>query len=145
MPTTISGFKDHPLYALERHLRRDEVIQPLKEIGKFRGESVYPRAHVIPLKSAENWMRVGRKVKPGCQPMKQVKLRAATINKQREIELAMADDESGAGIMQGLYALTQTELYRPDPIVNVSICDSNVLNINSFLNREKYLRTTSAT
>jgi xeroderma pigmentosum group C-complementing protein len=105
MPTTIVGFKDHPLYALERHLKR--------------GESVYPRANVLPLKSAENWMRAGRKVKEGCQPMKQVKQRAATVNKQREIELAMAD--GGEGVTQGLYALNQTEIYRPDPIVNVSV------------------------
>ena len=26
MPTTIAGFKDHPLYVLERHLKREEVV-----------------------------------------------------------------------------------------------------------------------
>jgi xeroderma pigmentosum group C-complementing protein len=117
MPTTITGFKDHPLYALERHVKRDEIIYPRKEIGKFRGEPVYPRAYVLPVKSAEGWMRVGRKVREGCQPMKQVKQRAATVNRQREIELAMAD--GCEAVMQGMYALNQTELFRPDPVVNV--------------------------
>jgi hypothetical protein len=144
MPTTIAGFKDHPLYALERHLKRDEIIHPPKEIGKFRGESVYPRANVLPLKSAENWMRVGRKVKEGCQPMKQVKQRAATVNKQREIELAMTD--GGEGVMQSMYALNQTEVYRPTPVVNVSGGPSTILKPTDAIagSRAGSLRTTLA-
>ena len=86
-------------------------------MGKFRGEPVYPRSNVVPLKTAENWMRTGRKVSEGCQPMKLVKQRAMTINRKRAIELAQQDGEES---MQGLYAESQTELYRPDPIVNVS-------------------------
>lgn len=118
-------------YVLERHLKRDEVIHPMTEIGKFRGEPVYPRANVLSLKTAETWMRQGRKVREGCQPMKWVKQRAVTVNKQRAIEMAMSDKldvagekEEGFGaekdVMQGLYAQSQTELYRPDPIVDVS-------------------------
>ena len=49
--------------------------------------------------------------------MKLVKQRAMTINRKRAIELAQQDGEES---MQGLYAESQTELYRPDPIVNVS-------------------------
>lgn len=122
-------------YALARHLKRDEIIHPLTELGKFRGEPVYPRANVIPLKAAENWMRSGRKVTTGSQPMKWVKQRATTIHKRRAVELALSEqrdrraangdaDEAGGmaseeGVMQGLYALNQTEVYRPDPVVNV--------------------------
>ena len=78
-------------------------------------------------------MRQGRKVREGCQPMKWVKQRAVTVNKQRAIEMALAErnERSGANdqgegfssekdIMQGLYSMSQTELYVPDPIVNVS-------------------------
>ena len=111
-------------YVLARHLKRDEVIYPLTELGKFRGEPVYARSSVITLKTAENWMRQGRKVKEGCQPMKWVKQRAVTINKKRAIEVAMGGDEEGAGsekdVMQGLYSQSQTELYRADPVVDVS-------------------------
>jgi xeroderma pigmentosum group C-complementing protein len=116
-------------YVLSRHLRRDEVIHPLVELGKFRGEPVYSRSSVFSLKTAENWMRSGRKVKEGSQPMKWVKQRAATVNKQREIEVAMEMGRSGgegigqgaeSSVMQGLYAKNQTELYKPGPVVNVS-------------------------
>ncbi len=90
---------------------------PLKtELGKFRGEPVYPRSNVIPLKAAENWIREGRKVKEGCQPMKMVKHRAATVYRKRAIELAQQEGEE---VLQGLYSGSQTELYIPDPIVDV--------------------------
>lgn len=119
-------------YVLERHLKRDEVIYPLTELGKFRGEPVYARSSVIPLKTAENWMRQGRKVKEGCQPMKWVKQRAVTVNKKRAIEVAMGDRYGGGGpeddgvgsekdVMQGLYSQSQTELYKADPVVDVSV------------------------
>lgn len=78
-------------------------------------------------------MRQGRKVREGAQPMKWVKQRAMTVNKQRAIEMALADrkdlaagpDNDGEGfaseegVMQGLYAKNQTELYTPDPVVDV--------------------------
>jgi xeroderma pigmentosum group C-complementing protein len=135
----MTGFKDHPLcvhdalarfslltlptprYALERHLRRDEIVHPLKELGKFRGEPVYPRANVLQLKAAENWMRSGRQVRAGAQPMKWVPQRAVTVHRKRELELARVD-QGGAGesAMQGMYALSQTELYTPPAVVNVS-------------------------
>lgn len=126
-------------YVLERHLKRDEVVHPLVELGKFRGEPVYSRSSVLQLKAAENWMRQGRKVKEGAQPMKWVKQRAMTVNKQRAIEMALSEKrdrdlqvagENGEGgegfatedgIMQGLYAERQTELYRPDPVIDVSV------------------------
>lgn len=104
-------------YVLEQHIKRDEVIFPMTEIGKFRGESVYPRFNVVPLKAAENWMRIGRKVKEGCQAMKWVKQRAVTIYKRRAMELAQ---QEGDEMMQGLYSEAQTELYIPDPIIDVS-------------------------
>ena len=74
MPTAMAGCKDHPLYVLARHLKRDEVVEPAVELGKLRGEPVYPRGNVLALKTAENWMRQGRTVVVGAQP-----LRAANI------------------------------------------------------------------
>jgi len=155
MPTTIGGFKDHPLYArfpslfpslsftltpsyvLTRHLKQTEVIHPpppaTPELGKFRGEPVYPRSSVVSLKTAENWMRSeGRTVQERSQPLKVVKVRAGTVNKMRELEVlreagaAVGESEGGEGSVggeatQGLYARSQTETYRPDPVVDVSI------------------------
>lgn len=103
-------------YALEQHLKRDEVIHPKTEVGKFRGEPVYPRSNVIPLKTAENWMRTGRQLKEGAQAMKWVKQRAVTIHRRRAMELAQ---QEGDEMMQGLYAESQTEPYVPDPVIDV--------------------------
>ena len=90
---------------------------PKTEIGKFRGEPVYPRSNVVPLKTAENWMRMGRRVKEGVQPLKWVKQRAMTIHRRRAVELAQ---QEGDEMLQGLYSEEQTELYVPNPVVNVS-------------------------
>ncbi|KAF8120653.1 hypothetical protein EV363DRAFT_1458950 [Boletus edulis] len=139
MPTTIAGFKNHPLYALARHLRRDQVIDPPTELGKFRGEPVYPRSSVISLKTAENWLRQGRVIRQGCQPMKMVKQRAVTISRQREMELALerAKAEGHAGgdgeVMQGLYAFSQTDVYKPDPIKDGKIPKNDFGNIDLYV------------
>lgn len=96
------------------------MIYPKVEIGKFRGEAVYPRSNVVPLKTSENWIRIGRRVKEGEQPMKLVKYRAVTINRRRALEMGRSTGAAETD-MQGLYAENQTELYIPDPVVNVSI------------------------
>ncbi|KAI5996749.1 hypothetical protein EDC04DRAFT_2872333 [Pisolithus marmoratus] len=139
MPTTLAGFKDHPIYMLTHHLKRDQVIDPPTELGKFRGEPVYSRSSVISLKTAENWMRQGRTVRPGCQPMNMVKQRAVTISLQREMELAIERAKSeghfttDGEVMQGLYAFSQTELYMPEPIKN------GIIPKNEFGNTDLYV------
>ena len=79
-------------------------------------------------------MRIGRKVREGCQPMKWVKQHAVTVNRKRAIEMAMTDrgrdlanagDDEGQGfanekdVMQAMYAESQTELYTPPAVVDV--------------------------
>ncbi|KAJ3916925.1 hypothetical protein F5877DRAFT_45622 [Lentinula edodes] len=170
MPTSIIGFKDHPLYVLPRHLKQNETIYPppapalgpgfdssmpldpsgsrshTPELGKFRGEPVYPRSSVVPLKTPENWLRSeGRSIKEGAAPMKYVKLRASTIGRRREIEMikeGMKDiqektkgaNDTGGEIMQGLYARNQTELYVPDPVVDGIIPKNQFGNIDLYVN-----------
>ncbi|KAL1745796.1 hypothetical protein HDZ31DRAFT_81675 [Schizophyllum fasciatum] len=143
MPTTLSGFKDHPLYVLERHLRQNETIHPpppsTPQLGKFRGEPVYPRSNVVALKSAENWLRSeGRAVRPGEQPMKFVKLHASTVARLREIELAKDELKvAGAGpagdLMQGLYARSQTELFVPPPVVDGKVPKNDFGNVDLYV------------
>ncbi len=126
MPTSMSGFKNHPLYVLSRHLHREQVVYPEITIGTFRGEPVYSRGSVVELKTAENWMRSeGKVVKEGEQPMKMVKVRAVTVNRKREVEMAareMADRGGASGsdaVQQGLYAEWQTKVYEPPPVIDV--------------------------
>lgn len=122
MPRNIQDFKDHPFYALERHLRRNEVIFPKRVIGHVAvgksgsqnegQETVYRRSDVHIVRSADKWYRLGRDIKLGEQPLKRV---PAHRNKTAGIS---ADDEDELyGAETPLYAEYQTELYNPPPVV----------------------------
>jgi xeroderma pigmentosum group C-complementing protein len=77
-------------------------------------------------------MRQGYRIKKGAQPMKMIKQRAVTINKRRAVEMVLAEQNSDGsgegnvgGLMQGLYAKNQTELYIPPPVVDVGFSPSD--------------------
>ncbi|MCJ1436032.1 hypothetical protein MMC27_005410 [Xylographa pallens] len=123
MPRNVQDFKDHPYYALERHLRRNEVIHPKREVGKATAgktsadsgkalESVYRRRDVHMVKSADSWYRLGREIKTGEQPLKRVQPR-----RRRDIvsEEELSGDEENAGT--GMYAAFQTITYEAPPVV----------------------------
>ena len=72
MPRNVQDFRNHPYYALERHLKRYEVIYPKREVGKVAAgragttnalEPIYRRRDVHQLKSADKWYRMGREIK----------------------------------------------------------------------------------
>ena len=72
LPQNVQDFKDHPYYALERHLRRNEIIHPKREVGKVPSgragnatslEPIYRRHDVHIVKSADSWYRLGREIK----------------------------------------------------------------------------------
>ena len=72
MPKNVQDFKNHPYYALERHLKRNEVIYPKRDMGKVTAgksggshslEPIYRRKDVLVVRSADKWYRLGRVVK----------------------------------------------------------------------------------
>ena len=72
MPRNVLDFKNHPHYALERHLKRSEVIYPKREVGKVTAgrsgkhqilEPIFRRRDVHVVKSADSWYRLGREIK----------------------------------------------------------------------------------
>lgn len=77
LPHTIQGFKNHPLYALKRHLLKFEAIYPpdAPPVGFMRGDPVYARDCVHQLHSRETWLKEARVVRIGEQPYKIVKAR----------------------------------------------------------------------
>lgn len=77
MPTSICDYKNHPFYALERHLLKFEAIYPptAPTLGYIRGEAVYSRDCVHTLHSREIWLKQARVVKLGEKPYKIVKAR----------------------------------------------------------------------
>ncbi|XP_064548271.1 DNA repair protein complementing XP-C cells homolog [Drosophila montana] len=95
LPKSISEFKDHPLYALERHLLKFQGIYPADAptLGFIRGEPVYSRDCVHLLHSREIWLKSARVVKLGEQPYKIVKARpkwdrlTRTVIKDQPLEI----------------------------------------------------------
>ncbi|OJD14645.1 hypothetical protein AJ78_05042 [Emergomyces pasteurianus Ep9510] len=141
MPRNVQDFKDHPVYALERHLRRNEVIFPKREIGKVGLskvsatkknpplESVYRRGDVHVVKSADGWYRLGREVKVGEQPLKRVPaFRPRGAFDHRE-ELSDYEDEAQETPM---YAIHQTDVYRPPPITENRVTKNAYGNIDVY-------------
>ena len=96
MPKNISDFKNHPVFALERHLRRNEVVWPNEHRGNIsvgnkggKPEKVYDRKNVHIVRSADQWYRKGRDLKVGEQPLKRVvtqKRRGMSVDEDAEGE-----------------------------------------------------------
>lgn len=122
IPKNVQDFKGHPVYVLERHLRHNEVIHPLNQVGKVncgtamnpKMEPIYRRKDVHIVRSADKWYRMGRDVQNGEQPLKHAKLKKG---RQLSIGAAMEIDEQEEEVGAGLYAEFQTELYIPPPVV----------------------------
>ncbi|KAF9096467.1 hypothetical protein BGX23_011195 [Mortierella sp. AD031] len=85
MPTRLGDFNNHPIYALERHLKKFEVLHPrLPVLGHIRGEAIYPRSCVKQVRSKENWLKRARQIKADeLIPVKWIKSRPATIFQMR--------------------------------------------------------------
>ncbi|PWN18653.1 Rad4-domain-containing protein [Microstroma glucosiphilum] len=131
MPNSVGGFKDHPVFTLERHLRRDEVLHPQVQVGTFQGIPVFHRKNVVTLRSARQWYSEGRKVSEGEIAMKWVKSRGYTLANKRAEEQARA--EGGEEPTEGLYARHQTELYRAPPVVDGIVPKNHFGNIDLFV------------
>ena len=122
LPGNVQDFKDHPYYALERHLKRHEIIWPKREVGKINAgksassslESVYRRNDVQTVRSADKWYRFGREIKPGEQALKHVPARSKRGKSVHADDIDNDDDDPAT---TALYAYSQTALYIPPPIV----------------------------
>lgn len=133
MPKNVQDFKNHPHYALERHLRRKEVIHPRREIGKVsvglskngKLEPVFRRRDVLIVKTADQWYRIGRDVKIGEPPLKRV------VPLKRQLTPIGEEGEQEDGAL--LYAEFQTELYVPPIVVNGKIPKNSYGNLDVFV------------
>ncbi|KAF2798466.1 Rad4-domain-containing protein [Melanomma pulvis-pyrius CBS 109.77] len=122
MPKNVQDFKDHPVYVLERHLKHNEVIEPMQQVGKVnvgtsmnpKMEPIYRRQNVHLVRSADKWYRMGRDVKDGEQPLKHAKPKK---NTRRSIPPDMGIDDVQDEVGAALYAIFQTDLYVPPPVV----------------------------
>jgi xeroderma pigmentosum group C-complementing protein len=135
LPSNVLDFKGHPYYALERHLRRHEVLHPRREAGKVNAgtaarpkmEPVFRRQDVVSCKSADKWYRLGRKVKQGEQPLKLIPARAS---RRKDLD---DEDDDGERSMTGLYSIHQTHVYVPPAIKDGRITKNAFGNLDVYV------------
>ncbi|PHH73258.1 hypothetical protein CDD80_3928 [Ophiocordyceps camponoti-rufipedis] len=138
MPRNVQDFKDHPVFALQRHLRRNEVLVPeAKPSGTVsagsRGplEKIYRRRDVRVARSVDKWFRLGRLVKANEIPAKWLPKKARPRRSLAGDGEPEATDEDDPGTP--IYRMDQTELYEPP-----AVCDGRVPK-NKFGNIEVYV------
>jgi len=125
MPTTVAGFKAHPLYVLERHLLKFEAIYPPNSLtlGFIKSEPVYARECVHTLLGRTAWLKEGRTVIINQEPYKVVKARPKwdrmTGNKVSDEPLE-------------LFGRWQTELFVPKPAENGMVPRNEYGNVELF-------------
>lgn len=154
MPRSVADFKDHPVYALERHLRRHEVLVPGAESSgtvaagsKAPLERIYRRRDVRIARSRERWYRLGRVVKPGEEAVRILpkpqrrKPRFGGGSRDEDFDDADEDDDDDGGGLFGkaeamgtpIYMYEQTELYEPPPVVNGRVPRNRFGNLDVYV------------
>ncbi|KAM5231852.1 DNA repair protein complementing XP-C cells [Hipposideros larvatus] len=130
LPTVIGTYKNHPLYALKRHLLKYEAIYPETAaiIGYCRGEAVYSRDCVHTLHSKDTWLKQGRVVRLGEVPYKMVKGYSNRARKARLAEPQLQDHND-----LGLFGEWQTEEYQPPVAVDGKVPRNEFGNVYLFL------------
>lgn len=138
MPRNMADFKDHPIYALKRHLRRNEVLvpnaTPSGRVGagsKGPLEKVYRRRDVRIARSRDKWYRLGREVRPNEIPIK-------FITKPSQAHEDLFSDAVSAlreGETNGtpIYTIDQTEVYKAPPIVNGKVPKNRYGNLDLYV------------
>ncbi|XP_042029176.1 DNA repair protein RAD4-like isoform X1 [Salvia splendens] len=71
LPTNQQAYRTHPLYVIERWLKKHEILHPKRPVlGFISGHAVYPRTCVQTLHTKERWLREALQVKTGEVPAK---------------------------------------------------------------------------
>lgn len=132
MPRNVADFKNHPVYALERHMRRHEVLAPDAPVVGTVGagskgplEKIYRRRDVRAGKSVDKWYRLGREINPGEEPVKVLPKRKRPQRRGRRAADDDQDDSSSDDPVLGpspskgipIFTFDQTSLYVPPPVV----------------------------
>lgn len=137
MPRKVADFKDHPIYALERHLRRNEVLVPGASASGTVGagstgplEKIYRRSDVRVARSREKWYRMGREVLLNEIPAKFVPKRAK--QKANSFDDRGEDDPSET-VGTPIYTTDQTVEFKHPPVVNGRIPKNRFGNLDIYV------------
>ncbi|XP_010558600.1 PREDICTED: DNA repair protein RAD4 isoform X2 [Tarenaya hassleriana] len=117
LPTNQQAYKNHELYAIEKWLRKNQILHPKGPIlGYCSGHPVFPRTCVQTLRTKERWLREGLQVKPDEVPEKILR-RNSKHKKVVNFEDGEKDGEGGSQCME-LYGKWQLEPLRLPHAVN---------------------------
>uniref|UniRef100_A0A669B1R0 Xeroderma pigmentosum, complementation group C n=1 Tax=Oreochromis niloticus TaxID=8128 RepID=A0A669B1R0_ORENI len=128
LPVSVAEYKNHPLYALKRHLLKYEAIYPptATVLGYCRGEPVYSRDCVHTLHSRDTWLKEARTVRLGEEPYKMVK---GFSNRSRKARMmSELKDENDLA----LFGEWQTEEYQPPIAVDGKVPRNDYGNVYLF-------------
>ncbi|KAH8666671.1 hypothetical protein BX600DRAFT_380276 [Xylariales sp. PMI_506] len=137
MPRNVADFKDHPIYALERHLRRHEVLIPGATASGTVGagskgplERIYRRRDVRIARTREKWYRLGREVSGDQAAVKFLPKPARRRSNHFDDEDNAGDDDAAG---TPLFTVDQTTVYKAPPIVNGVIPKNRYGNLDVFV------------
>lgn len=125
LPTSVTEYKNHPLYALKRHLLKFEGIYPpdAPPLGFVRGEPVYSRSCVMELHTRETWIKEAKVVRKGEEPYKIVKARP----KYDKMSGKVIND-----LPLPLFGYWQVEDYVPPPAVDGKVPRNEYGNVEMY-------------
>lgn len=128
MPTSVSEYKNHPLYVLKRHLLKYEALYPATAavLGYCRGEPVYSRDCVHTLHSRDTWLKEARTVRLGEEPYKMV---LGFSNRSRKARM-MSEQKNVKDL--ALFGTWQTEEYQPPIAVDGKVPRNEFGNVYMF-------------
>ncbi|CCX31700.1 Similar to DNA repair protein rhp41; acc. no. Q10445 [Pyronema omphalodes CBS 100304] len=138
MPNNIEDFKDHPIFALKRHLKRGEVIYPERSSGtvssgKGKVEKVYRREDVKVVKTREQWYKLGRTVAEDQMPRKFTKTKTMARKEDDPGRIQEEEEEDDERPHQPMFEYNQTELYVPPPVEDGMVPKNRFGNIDLYV------------
>ncbi|XP_058500049.1 DNA repair protein complementing XP-C cells [Solea solea] len=128
LPISVSEYKNHPMYALKRHLLKYEAIYPPTStvLGYCRGEPVYSRDCVHTLHSRDTWLKEARTVRLGEEPYKMVRGFSNRSRKARVMSELKEENDLA------LFGDWQTEEYQPPIAVDGKVPRNDYGNVYLF-------------
>lgn len=137
MPRNVADFKDHPTYALERHLRRHEVLLPQAQPAgtvtagtKGIVEKIWRRKDVRVAWSRDKWYRHGRQVQALAVPVKFLPWKPDSKTGEIVDDGYGGDEREAVGTP--IFTVEQTDLYKPPPVRNGRIPKNKFGNIDVY-------------
>ncbi|KAI1455037.1 Rad4-domain-containing protein [Annulohypoxylon moriforme] len=138
MPRNIADFKDHPIYVLKRHLRRNEVLVPNASASGTIGagstgplERVYRHKDLRIAHSRDKWYRMGREVLPNEIPAKFLPKRKKTKSDLFDDDEGDDDPSEPNGVP--IYTFDQTKQFKHPPVVNGRVPKNRFKNIDLYV------------